>query len=90
MFFADLEFHGDGDWAEKRFLPASLRARTPALESACAPHREAIELGLFRGRNAMAIWQDLVDTGGFIAAATRAFGASFPSCTPASHWKPVR
>ena len=35
--------------------------------SACAPHREAIELGLSRGRNAMAIWQDLVDTSGFIA-----------------------
>ena len=29
--------------------------------SACEPYREAIELGLSRGRNAMAIWQDLVD-----------------------------
>jgi hypothetical protein len=28
-------------------------------------HRDAIELGLSRGRNAMAIWQDLVDTRGF-------------------------
>jgi transposase len=41
----------------------------PALEapsaSACAVHRDAIELGLARGRNAMAIWQDLVDTRGF-------------------------
>ena len=35
--------------------------------SACAPFREAIELGLSRGRNAMAIWQDLVDTSGFSA-----------------------
>jgi transposase len=35
--------------------------------SACSPYREAIELGLSRGRNAMAIWQDLVDTGGFAA-----------------------
>jgi transposase len=35
--------------------------------SACAPYREAIELGLSRGRNAMAIWQDLVDTYGFAA-----------------------
>ena len=35
--------------------------------SACAPHQEAIELGLSRGRNAMAIWQDLVDTSGFAA-----------------------
>jgi len=33
--------------------------------SACAVHRDAIELGLARGRNAMAIWQDLVDTCGF-------------------------
>jgi transposase len=41
----------------------------PAVEapsaSACAIHRDAIELGLARGRNAMAIWQDLVDTRGF-------------------------
>ena len=33
--------------------------------SACAVHRDAIELGLSRGRNAMGIWQDLVDTRGF-------------------------
>jgi hypothetical protein len=33
--------------------------------SSCAVHRDAIELGLSRGRNAMAIWQDLVDTRGF-------------------------
>ena len=33
--------------------------------SACAVHRDAIELGLSLGRTAMAIWQDLVDTRGF-------------------------
>ena len=33
--------------------------------SACEPYRETIELGLSRGRNAMAIWQDLVDTCSF-------------------------
>jgi hypothetical protein len=33
--------------------------------SANAPFRDAIELGLSRGRNAMAIWQDLVDNCGF-------------------------
>jgi transposase len=33
--------------------------------SACAPFRDAIEAGLARGRNAMAIWQDLVDSCGF-------------------------
>jgi transposase len=37
-------------------------ASTP---SACEPFREAIELGLSRGRNAMAIWQDLVADCGF-------------------------
>src|SRR5204863_5810200 len=31
--------------------------------STCESHREAIELGLSRGRNAMAIWQDLVSGG---------------------------
>jgi transposase len=35
--------------------------------SACVPYRETIEVGLSRGRNAMAIWQDLVDTCGFAA-----------------------
>jgi transposase len=38
--------------------PATIRAPTA---SACEPYRELIELALGRGRNAMAIWQDLVD-----------------------------
>jgi transposase len=38
--------------------------RSPSA-SACEPHRDAIEPGLSRGRNAMAIWQDLVDSYGF-------------------------
>lgn len=33
--------------------------------SACEPYREVIEQGLDRGRNAMAIWQDLVTKYGF-------------------------
>lgn len=33
--------------------------------SACEPYREIIELGISRGRNAMAIWQDLVSQYGF-------------------------
>jgi transposase len=33
--------------------------------SACEPYRETIEVGLSRGRNAKAIWQDLVDGHGF-------------------------
>lgn len=36
--------------------------------SISAVYREAIELGLSRGRNAMAIWQDLVDSQGFTAS----------------------
>src|SRR5437870_3482646 len=33
--------------------------------SVCEPYRETIELGLSRGRNAMAIWQDMVTGHGF-------------------------
>ena len=36
--------------------------------SACEPYGEAIEIGLSRGRNAKAIWQDLVDSHGFTGA----------------------
>jgi len=36
--------------------------------SACEPYREAIEAGVSRGRNAKAIWQDLVDGYGFTGA----------------------
>ena len=38
--------------------------RSPSA-SACEPYREVIELGLGKGRNAKAIWQDLVDDHGF-------------------------
>jgi transposase len=40
--------------------------RSPAA-SACEPYRELIAAALARGRNAMAIWQDLVDGHGFPA-----------------------
>jgi transposase len=36
--------------------------------SACEPYREAIDVGLNRGRNAMAIWQDLVSEYGFTSS----------------------
>src|SRR2546425_1065871 len=42
-------------------------ARRAPGASACEPYRELIELALGRGRNAMAIWQDLVDQHGFPA-----------------------
>jgi len=44
--------------------PTAPPGRSPTA-SACEPYRETIEVGLARGRNAMAIWQDLVDTCGF-------------------------
>jgi transposase len=44
--------------------PAREPGRSPSA-SACEAHREAIEAGLSRGRNAKAIWQDLVDACGF-------------------------
>jgi len=39
-----------------------------ATASICEPFRETIELGVGRGRNAMAIWQDLVTDYGFSGA----------------------
>ena len=36
--------------------------------STCEPYREVIEEGLLKGRNAMSIWQQLVDTCGFTGA----------------------
>jgi len=46
--------------ADETGTPAS----TPSA-SACEPYREFIEAELAKGRNAMAIWQDLVDDRGF-------------------------
>ena len=51
--------------AETTPCPA-LPGRAPSA-SACEPFREVIEEALSRGRNAMAIWQDLVDDHGFPA-----------------------
>jgi len=49
---------------EPDWQPSTAPSRSPSA-SACEPHREAIELGLERGRNAKAIWQDLVSESGF-------------------------
>jgi transposase len=46
-------------------LPSPTRAPSA---SACEPYREVIEEALGKGRNAMAIWQDLVDDHGFKSA----------------------
>jgi transposase len=58
--------------------------RSPSA-SACTPYRELIEVGLSRGRNAMAIWQDLVDTSGFAAgyqSVRRFISKLHPSSSP--------
>ena len=47
-------------------VPAQRPRRAPQA-SACEPYRELIVNALGRGRNAMAIWQDLVDDHGFPA-----------------------
>ena len=44
--------------------PSTAPSRSPTA-SACEPYREVIELGVDRGRNAKAIWQDLVSESGF-------------------------
>ena len=46
--------------------PVPRPGRAPSA-SACEPYRELITEALRRGRNAMAIWQDLVDDHGFTA-----------------------
>lgn len=42
-------------------------SRSPSA-SACLPYHELIQTGLAKGRNAMGIWQDLVDQSGFTGA----------------------
>jgi hypothetical protein len=51
------------DCAPQQWRPPS---RAPAA-SACEPYRDFIEHALARGRNAVAIYQDLVDDHGFTA-----------------------
>jgi len=46
-------------------LRDSEAAKPPSSRSACEPFQEAIQLGLSHGRNARAIWQDLVSDHGF-------------------------
>jgi transposase len=50
------------DFAPPISLPTGNRDR---VTSACEPYRELLEQGLSRGRNAMAIWQELVSDHGF-------------------------
>jgi hypothetical protein len=63
--------------------PAPVPGRAPSA-SACEPYRELITEALGRGRNAMAIWQDLVDDHGFTAryASVRRFVATLRGSRP--------
>ena len=45
--------------------PVPAESSSPPSSSSCEPYRETIEQALERGRNAMAIWQDLVTDHGF-------------------------
>src|SRR5215467_222552 len=49
-------------FSQKPSVPGTF---SPPSASACAAYRELIEERLSRGRNAMAIWQDLVSDHGF-------------------------
>jgi transposase len=64
--------------------PAFAPGRAPTA-SACEPFRELITDALGRGRNAMAIWQDLVDDHGFTAryASVRRFVGQLRGKVPA-------
>ncbi len=66
--------------------PVPRPGRAPSA-SACEPYRELIARALERGRNAMAIWQDLVDTHGFAAryASVRRFVRTIRPTGPEPH-----
>jgi transposase len=65
-------------------VSASPPGRAPAA-SACAPYRELIEAAVAQGRDAMAIWRDLVDDHGFPAqyASVRRFAITLRGQRPA-------
>ena len=76
--------------AEPAPVSAMPPKRSPSA-SACEPYREIIEVALARGRNAMAIWQDLVSQCGFAGAYTsvkrfvrRLRGTRVPEAHPAA------
>ena len=64
---------------------ASVRPTRAPSASACEPYRDLIAEALGRGRNAVAIWQDLVDDHGFAAryASVRRFVVQLRGAAPA-------
>jgi hypothetical protein len=67
-------------------VPVAQPGRAPSA-SACEPYRELIVEALGRGRNAMAIWQDLVDMHGFGArySSVRRFVQTLRHTAPEPH-----
>jgi transposase len=61
----DSEAVSSGEQALETGSKCAIRPQQSPSASACEPYRELIELDLGRGRNAVAIWQDLVSFHGF-------------------------
>jgi hypothetical protein len=68
-------------------VPAPQPGRSPSA-SACTPYQEAIAVGIAQGRNARAIWQDLVDGFGF-AAGYQSVRRFVRHLQPPLRWKPA-
>jgi len=70
---------------DSKLTPWPPQASRAPSASACEPYRELITEALGRGRNAMAIWQDLVDDHGFSAryASVKRFVVTLRGQTPA-------
>jgi hypothetical protein len=69
--------------------PSVAPAKSRVSGRTCEPFRDLIGPALARGRNAMTIWQDLLDEhgfrGGFAETPAREFSSGqqlFPGCTP--------
>jgi transposase len=65
---AGIAVRAPSGWGRREPKPANEVITDSAVvpgPSACEPYREAIDMGLSRGRNARAIWQDLVSEYGF-------------------------
>jgi transposase len=75
---------GDSPGGASPLSAGTSPGRAPAA-SACEPYRELIEAALGRGRDAMAIWRDLVDDHGFPAqyASVRRFAITLRGQRPA-------
>ena len=77
----------------QRCPPTRRRSRLPGRSptgSACEPYFDFIELSLSKGRNAKAIYQDLVDNHGFTGALRQRQALRWPVARAAQQSRPVR